>query len=526
MFAAVATRPVTRDFSAVIAMILLVLPHYIGWVFLSRLNAGRSGFPLCLLYTRPVRTAVIVGLPMVYLTVVTAAIYLVSALVLRAASGYPFPLLPVAAWLAALNLVQTATNWSTRNMLGLMAGNMVAGIAWIHFAVYRLTSAPDGFDWHDSPKLWPTLFDFPLTDYVLIALIGLASFGITLARVARQRHGDARVAKPRAVRSAGLPWLENLLRSCPTSSATWAQIWFELRSSGLGVLMIGLVIACLTPLVFLVTAPFVPLRPFAISWTLIFLNLGLFVGTNSAFGIRLKRGTPERSEFDATLAVESAWLAGVKVIVRSICTLAVLIALSVSIWGSLSFIAVGKGYEPLRRWQRAIEGAVGTLTGYEQIALVVVLLIGFLALGAAHAALWALWVRYFRRMNIAASLLLLYGLALALLALAVRTGFASAFLLNVVFETTRWIAAAAIVLATVYLFWSGLAERLVTLRYVCSALLVSAVFAASWLAVLRAGGVQLAAMPTTNAVSMLLPVLLPLMGSVLAPWSLNRLRHT
>jgi hypothetical protein len=82
------------------------------------------------------------------------------------------------------------------------------------------------------------------------------------------------------------------------------------------------------------------------------------------------------------------------------------------------------------------------------------------------------------------------------------------------------------VLATVYLFWSGLAERLVTLRYVCSALLVSAVFAASWLAVLRAGGVQLAAMPTTNAVSMLLPVLLPLMGSVLAPWSLNRLRHT
>src|SRR5262245_5164843 len=90
--------------SAAIAMTLLVLPHFIGWRSLLRLNGGQPGFPLYLHYSRPLRTAVIVGLPMVYLTAVSWAIYLVSALLLRVTSGFAFPLLPVAVWMAALTL--------------------------------------------------------------------------------------------------------------------------------------------------------------------------------------------------------------------------------------------------------------------------------------------------------------------------------------------------------------------------------------------------------------------------------------
>jgi hypothetical protein len=506
-------------------MVLLVLPHFLGWIFLSRLNAGKPGYPLHLLFARPVRTAVLVGLPMAYLTVVPAAIYLVSALLLRMTFGYAFPLLPVAAWIAALNLVQIAINWSTRNIVPLMLGNMVAGSAWILFADYRLNSFPNGLDWHDSPKLWPTIFDFPLTDYALIALIGLACFGVAVARVARQRHGDARTAKPRKMGSVGLPRLENLLRSCPTSSATRAQVWFELRSSGLGLLVIGLAIAILTPLLFAVTVPVVWLRPFVSMWTMFSVLLALFVGTNSGFGMRIKQGRFDRSEFDATLVAGSARLVGVKVIVRAVCALAVLIALGVSLWGSRSWISVGKGYQPVRSWLRAIEGALA-LTGYQQVAFAIVLLIGFIALGASHAAIWALWTRYFRRMNIAAALLLLYGLALALLALAVRNGIVSEFLVHALFVATRWVAATAIVVMTIYLSWSGIAERLVTLRYICGALLISAAFAVAWMTLLRAVGVQLAGMPSTDTVLWLLPVLLPLTGSVLAPWSLSRLRHT
>ena len=103
------------DIGAAVAMTLLVLPHLVGWLSLARLNGGRPGFPLYLHYSRPVRTAVMVGLPMTYLTAMSSAIYLVSALLLRVTSGYAFPLLPVAAWMVALTLVFVAATWSTRN---------------------------------------------------------------------------------------------------------------------------------------------------------------------------------------------------------------------------------------------------------------------------------------------------------------------------------------------------------------------------------------------------------------------------
>jgi hypothetical protein len=59
----------------------------------------------------------------------------------------------------------------------------------------------------------------------------------------------------------------------------------------------------------------------------------------------------------------------------------------------------------------------------------------------------------------------------------------------------------------------------------CSAILVSTVFGAAWVTLLRATGLPLAEIPTVAAVWMLTPVLLPLTASVLAPWSLSRVRH-
>jgi hypothetical protein len=402
---------------------------------------------------------------------------------------------------------------------------MIASGAWVLFADHRLNAKEiqGSFDW--PPHLWPTIFDFPFTDYAWIALIGLTSFGVAVAGVARQRRGDARTALP-WIPNAGFPeQIVNLFRfPCPTSSAMRAQVWFDLKSSGLPVLAIGLLIVSVNALLSAVSVLVVWLRPIALMWTGLSVLAILILGTN-AFGIRYTQGRLYASAFEATQAAGSAQLAGLKVIVRSVCVLAALIVLGVSAWGSLSFIAVGK-LEPLSSWQRAIEGAVGALTGYQQVALAVVLSIGLTIMVASHAVFGALYTRYSRRVNIAGSVVLLYGLALALLVLAGRRGVASAFLLDAFFGTTRWIVAAAMVLATIYLFWSGLAERFLTVRYVCSVLLVSAAFGAAWLTMLPALGVQLDGMTVTNAVSWLSPVLLLLMISGLSPWSLNRIRHT
>ena len=538
VFAAAAPNGAARDFGAVIAFVLLVLPNIAGWLCIPKVNGARPGFPFHLLYTRPVRTTVLVGVPMAYLAVLPVALYLASALLLRVTSGYPFPLLPVAAWIAALNLVNLAANWWTRNRLVVMLGNMVVGVVNFSLAAYRLTAVEiPGLDW--PPSQWPRIFDFPLTDYALMALIGLASVGAAVAAVARQRNGDAPAAIPWTAGPAGYPdWIRNLFRfPCPTSSATRAQVWFDLKSSGLTVLGFGVVLAMVNPLLFAVSVPVASVRPIAIMWGIVSV-LGLLVFSGNAFGILLKQGRRYVSPFDATQPSGTTRLAALKVLVRSLCVLAALGAVGVSLWASLSFIAVGKGYEPLRSWQHAIEMAVGALTGGQRVALAVVAPISvsvMVALGAALGALVAGYPRRQRRfgasaVGIAGWLALLHVLLLVPLVMTGYRGIGSValweFLLNVLVWVTRWIDAPAIVLVTVYVSWKALAERLMTVRSACGAVLVSAAFGVAWVTVLRAAGVQVAAIPATDAFWMLSPALLPLMASVVAPWSLNRIRHT
>ena len=521
------TKP--KEFGAVVAMIVLALPHFMGWLTLQRVNKYRPGFPLYLLYIRPVRTVVIVGFLMAYLTAVPATIYLVSALVLRTTSGYAFPLLPVAAWIAALNMAYLAIAWSARRKVFEHVGITVASIAWMLFAIHRLNSFPEGFDWHDSPKLWPKIFDFPLTDYAFIALFALAAFGVAVAGVTRQRHVDTPAATAWTP-GAGFPeWLVNLFRfPCPTSSATRAQVWFELKSRGLPILTIGMVFAILIPLMFAISAAIEAASPGGIAEVIAssFVAaaclpsvLAMLVFGGGAFGIRA---------IEATRPYGTARMAGLKVLVRSACWLAALIAVGVSLSASFKFIPLASSPKfgnklkiadvSLSSWIDSIESAVAALSGYQLLALAAAVAIGVVVWVAAFAVVGALWARYPRRGNIAALLLLLQGLALGLLALAGRNGIVPALLVDGLFGATRWIAAAAMVFATVYVFWRAFAERVLTFRYACGALVISAAFAAVWLTVLHAAGVQLSG-------SMLWPLLLPLMASVLAPWSLNRIRH-
>ena len=204
-----------------------------------------------------------------------------------------------------------------------MLGVMTATSAWLFLAMHRLTAVeiPGSYDW--PPNLWPTLFDFPLTDYALIGAIGLASFGLTVAAVARQRRGDATGGHSLGRRVAGFSdWLVSLFRfPCPTSSATRAQVWFDLKSSGLPLLTIGVALAIVNPLLFAVSGPIDALlsggyyaRPFAMLVAMISVLAVLALGVN-AFGIRARQGRLYASAFEATQPYGTARLAGLKVLV-------------------------------------------------------------------------------------------------------------------------------------------------------------------------------------------------------------------
>ena len=535
------------DTGAAAAMILLVLPHLVGWPSLARLNGGRPGFPLYLHYSRPVRTAVIVGLPMTYLTAMSPAIYLMSALLLRVTSGYAFPLLPVAAWIAALTVISGAAGWSTRDRTIPVLVWMFAITQAFRFATDRLTAVeiPGGYDW--PPRLWPTLFDFPRTDYAWIALIGLACFGVTVAGVTRQRRGDGWVKVPSAPRDGFWDRLVGIFRfRCPTSSATRAQVWLDLKSNGVPVLTIGVTLAMVILLVSAVSGPIdaainadprvsCPIGEcfYARAMPAFFTPLSLLtvlVLAGNAFGIRRRQGRAYMSPFEATHAHGTAQLAVLKVLATSVCVLAAIIAIGVSVWISVPLLGDAVFIQlwnvPLSSRMPAVNGAIAALTGYEQVSLAVVAAVGIVIWVTAFAALGALRTRYSR--HIVAPLLLLYGLSLVWLAVGVRMDpeTASQFHLDVVYGAMRWIAAAAMVFTTVYVLWSGFAERVLTVRYASGAAAISAAFGAAWLTVLQIAGVQLAGMSAMNAIPVVSPALLPLMASVLAPWSLSRIRHT
>ena len=489
-----------------IALVLIVLPNIAGWLSMRKLNRRSDpAFRFHLLYTRPVRTAVLVGVPMAYLAALPAALV---PRVGASPEGRPPAIrsrcCPSPRGSRPSTWSTPPANWSTRNRVVQWLGNMTVGVAWISLAGHRLTAEEiPGWDW--PPNRWPTIFDFPLTDYALMALIGLASFGVAVAGVARQRHGDAPAAIPWTAGTAGFPdWLVNLFRfPCPTSSATRAQVWFDLKSSGLPVLTIGVVLAMVIPLLFAVSvSASSPPAPVVADVVAMFSVLAVLILGGNAFGIRARQGRLYASAFEATQPCGTARLAGLKVLVRSVCVLAALVAVGVSVWTSMSF---DRG----RRGRRASAGlrAAAQLAACDrerrrsadrvtqQVALAVVAVIGVTVMVASRAAFAALAARYPRRLGIAGWLLLLHGVVLVPLVLTGYRGVGSVFvwefLLDALVWVTRWIDAPAIVLATVYLSWRAFAERLLTLRAACGAILVSAAFGAAWVTMLRAAGVQL-----------------------------------
>ncbi len=235
------------------------------------------------------------------------------------------------------------------------------------------------------------------------------------------------------------------------------------------------------------------------------------------------------SAFEATQPQGDAQLAGLKILVKSGCVLVALFVLSVSFWASASLLGdavfIQMWNVPLASRLPLIKGAIVALGAYEQLSLAIVAAVTVVILVGSFAVIGALRARYSRLVNIAASSLLLLGFALALLGLGERNGFVSPSVVDAIFAAARWIFLAAAIFTTVYVLRNGFAERVLTGRYAMGAALISAAFGAAWLTTLQVAGVQLARVPAMHYDAVLLPTLLLPLLSILAPWSLNRMRH-
>lgn len=510
-----------------IALWILIAAHGFFWFSISKLNGGRfvdgykPGFPLYLLYTRPVRTAVFVGVTVAYDAVSCAALYLVSAAFLGFAFDKPFPLLSVAACLVAYHVASTCIQWSTRNRIVQWVGSMV--VFWPLVALLKsgLGSPQQGFTF---------------AQYALLVVVCVASFGLTVAGVARQRRGDAVATEPRAALGSGYPpWLVNLFRlPCPTSSATRAQLWFELRSSGLPVLTIGLGAAVLIFLLYAIGIAIPAVRFAAIGLSFASGPVLLLLFGSNAFGIRARQGRSYASAFQATQPYRTARLAGLQVLVRTACVLAALAmvgasawasSLLMSVWGPSMTDGIDLGARAFQQRGEVLD-TIGRQTAQAILAQAVVACIAVAAVVAWQAAREALKARYPRRLLVVQWLPAAWGCAITLAALAGKSGIVSPSAAGTVVAAAVWIATAVILVATIYFFWSNIAERALPTDYLVGALAIVAAFGVAYAIVLRGAGEPNSATHPTAMVMMLWPVLLLLLGSVVAPWSLNRARHS
>jgi hypothetical protein len=407
---------------ATAALFLVALLNFPMSLVIAKLNGGtlldggRPGFPFPFGYTRPVRTALLVVVPMAYLGATAAASYVVPVVALGAVFGYDFPLLPVAAWIATVVLVQVAAYWSTRSRVVQLAGSMVVTSACMLLAITRGEETP-GNDF--LPSRWPEQFAYTLTDYSLIAAIGAASFALTVIGVARQRHGEGLPLGLGRKGSLALSRraIDAFPLRCPITSPWRAQLWFEMRSSGAPVLATGVVLALAIPALVGLSAFAEPTRPFVVMIAGFAPFVVLMQGRN-AFGLRRKQGHTCASPFDATQRLSTAGLAGLKLLVRASCVGVALAVVLASIWVSLPLLNSWEGHEAvalLQARQTVIDGitSVPVLRLAPLALLFAAAMYTLIALLAVFPVVKSLWPR---RVKVCLLGSVLFGLAFALIA--------------------------------------------------------------------------------------------------------------
>jgi hypothetical protein len=509
------------DNGATAAFWMIVTIHSMIWFSIAKLNGGRfadgykPGFPFHLWYSKPLSTVTLVSVAILYDAITCTVLYLVSAAALGLAFGKSLPLSSMVLILVSYHFAYACCQWSTRNRLVQWIGSIAFSAPMFFMLFYNMKS--------------PLAVEFSWIENSVFIAIAAVSFVLTVMGVARQRRGDSTTFEPRErAMSGGFPdWLVGAPRfRCPTSSATKAQAWFELRSSGLPVLMIGLIIALLLIAVYAVSIPIAQIRPIAIAATVFSVPIALFGLGSNAFGIRRKQGRTYVSAFEMTQPYDTGRAVAIKLMIRTACVLVALIligvgtsisALIMGAWGEYTVLGNSEDLLPkLLTFREKVAGKVTGLSGLAQVASVVIAIIAAAAVVAWQASREALRARHPRLLFAVQWLPVVWALVLMLVVLAQRKGFAPDNLPRMFALGTFWVSGIAMALATAYLAWNAFAQRVLDTRYAVGVLAISAAFGlALW-----------AGTPVTNFGGIVYLALGILLVGVLPPWALSRARHS
>lgn len=508
------------DKGEIIAFAILLMVYSIVWLAIAKMSGGRlsdgykPGFPLQLLYTRPVSTTAFVSVAVLYNAITITASYLLCAALLGFAFGKSLPLFSVTLLFFSWHIAYACVQWSTRSRVVQWVGSLVFSLPITFLMIDKL--------------VWPLQLEFSIAENVAMLSLAAVSFVLTIVGVARQRRGDSGAGANPAAKTewtGGFPdWLVTLFNfRCPTSSATRAQIWFELRCSGLPVMLIGLSIAVLIFLLSAISMLFVLPRVAVIPVSIVGSLLVLFGLGNNAFGIRRKQGRVYASPFEMTLPVATTQFAGLKMLVRVVCVLFAALVVGASLW--ISSAMVGDWFQTvlnnngnpavIEQVRQKFAGDFGALSGFAYAGLMLLMVIAIASIVAWQASREALRARNPRLLIAVQWLPAVWGLATMLLALAQRNDLITASVLRTFLSACFWTSGVVFLSAVVFFSWRGLAQGSLTFAFTGIGAAIAVAFGAAWFV----------SMPAAGFTGVLWGMLFIFALALLAPWSLSRVRH-
>jgi hypothetical protein len=276
-----------------------------------------TGFSFRLGFARPISTAQLVAVPMLFAAVVSPICYLLPAMAFRLLMSVPIPLVEPAMLIACVVVCLVSVAWSPTTMLGRAIGLLIflSGLVAVLIAPHVQRAHLDPFLLEIG---MPGFFNFAWPDYLAMFLVSTGALGITVMAVERQRHGERW-----RIESLSRWWrgfnITLPRRRQPFQSPLSAQCWYEMRGFGVAILILG---GFSTSTLFVIVAITSHLSPDWVGapWIWIFA-LVLFplwyqmVGVEGASGLRWKQGAMQLPTFFSTKPLRNDELIAIKLLV-------------------------------------------------------------------------------------------------------------------------------------------------------------------------------------------------------------------
>ncbi len=509
------------DALAKIALILLLL---IGSVS----DASLKAFPYRLGFVRPIRTWVLVAVPMLLVSFVSAWVYIISAIILNSLTDASMPLFAAAALVALAAFVLTASSWWTDND-GARVATQCLTLASVYI-LYKVIYPADQSAYDFSPSAWESMFDFSLANYALFVFIAIAALSLTIRGVKRQRHvGEWDVIRYDIrgnLSFASAPsWVNSLLRivclqndtyisaKCPTGSSLRAQVWFEVKTVSWEVLSVGLVTMLAIPPFFMLIS-FLDLFSGLVLLTIFTAPIIPLLAALKALFPLQERNRWSLSSFDAAFPVRSTPLVGLKIAIAVASILIAVIGVDTSIWLSFDLVA---GVE--QEFAHLKPAYLDLYHGHSAMRLTVVgtfIICQLATLVACLIVVRMFSLLYIRRVALVTLGALLYSMALL---------FANEkeFISSRAFEAHVWGIIAALICMTLAVYYKAWADRTMSASNLVWAGVLAIAYVVVHVAFVSGLGEQNVGV-ALQYLSFAL-ALIPVTAIALAPWSVDLLRH-